>query len=246
MSMDSASHEKTAHVSVGVFIKTWASDLQWLEYSLRLIEKNLSGHSGVWVVADENCRGRLPQFQYSGVSYCKMPYNGYMAQQAEKLMADLVVPSDVILFVDSDVMFMRPVDVSWFLHQSRPLLIRESYDRLGKDSGEYAWKAITESYFGSRVEYEYMRRMPLAFCRETLAESRNRYPWLINSLKAKRDDRRFSEFNLLGALADAIHPEKYRVLTVGVDDIPEPVCKQFWSWSGLTPEIRQTIEEWLQ
>lgn len=58
-------------------------------------------------------------------------------------------------------------------------------------------------------------------------------------------NRHFSEFNVMGAIAERFMPEKFRFIDTNVEELPPLYCKQFWSWGGITPEIAAEIEKTL-
>jgi hypothetical protein len=228
------------HRSVGIFIKTCSKDLPWLDYCLKSIRKFGSGFSELVIMADQDCYGS-PVLDNVDVRYCPVPANGYLYQQVCKLNADKVLNSDLILFVDSDCVFTHPFTPETFTRAGLPVLIKERWSRFNSEHPVHCWKAITERHTDFEVEFEYMRRMPLIHDRRIFEIVRGCCPGLAASLM-QRMDREFSEFNLLGAYADHVIPDSYRMLEVGVDDLPDAVCEQFWSWGGISDDIRLRIE----
>ena len=55
-------------------------------------------------------------------------------------------------------------------------------------------------------------------------------------------NKEFSEFNVIGAIAEQHRAELYNILDTTIDPLPEKVAEQRWSWGGLTPEIRKELE----
>lgn len=228
------------HRSVGIFIKTCSKDLPWLDYCLRSIDKFASGFSELVIMADEDCRGSHV-LDDRAVHYCPVPANGYLYQQVCKMNADRLLKSELILFVDSDCVFTTAFSPSSFIKDGKPVLLKERWDRFAADHPVHCWKAITERHTSLKADFEYMRRMPLIHDRKVLELIRYTQPWLAASL-LNRSDREFSEFNVMGVYADTIIPDRYSMVEVGIDPLPDAVCRQFWSWGGVTTEIQQQIE----
>lgn len=227
-------------MTASIFIKTCLKDLEWLRYSLLSIAKWGSGFSEIVIVADEDCQVALrtsPTTYTCVVNYVPVPDNGYIQQQAIKLVADRYCTSNHILFVDSDCVFFRPFTLSSFMRDGKPVLLKTRYGNLG---GGEVWKSITESVVGWEVEFEYMRRLPLMYRRDTFLKFREQFPDLISRL-AGMQGRDFSEFNAIGAFIDREDPEGYYIVDTE-DWIPDAVAKQFWSWGGISPEIKDEME----
>lgn len=228
--------------SMSIFIKTCRKDLDWLKYCLRSIERFGSGFGGTVIVADEDCRGMIDSDSSVQVIFIPVPSNGYIEQQRIKLLADAYVSeaSDRIMFVDSDCVFFRKFSPEDFMNNGKPVLLRTRYGGLG---GAEAWREITESYLGLPVYHEYMRRMPLVYWKATLERMRSHYSELDATLRRMKD-RRFSEFNMLGGFIQHYEPNLYCIMNTE-EELPSVVCKQFWSWGGLSDKIRLEIEEML-
>lgn len=226
--------------SVGIFIKTCRKDLAWLDYCLRSIDKFGTGFAEMVIMADDDCRDS-DVLKNRIAHYCPVPANGYLYQQLCKLNADRLLKSDLILFVDSDCVFNRPFTPASFVSGGKPILLKERWTRFDAEHPVHCWKAITERHTSFRVDFEYMRRMPLIHDRQVLEFIRHAQPWLGAAL-LNRSDREFSEFNVMGAYADTVMPDKYSIVEVGVDPVPAAVCEQFWSWGGITEDIQFRVE----
>ena len=227
-----------------IFIKTWKNDLPWLRYCLESIDRFGSGFDEIVVVADESCRGLMDSVNTESVKihYAKDWQNGKIQQQAVKLRADTFVTSSHILYVDSDVIFFESFTPETFMKDGKPILMKTLYSTLGD---AVPWRSPTERTLGWSVDWEYMRRLPSLYRTETLTAIANMFPKLQSELKAmgKRND--FSEFNVIGAFAAKMHPEKYFICDTEVWE-PHQVAQQFWSWGGITPEVLSKIEDMFQ
>lgn len=229
-------------MSMSIFIKTWVNDIPWLRYSLRSIEKFASGFDEVVVVADSDCRNEEWIKDYATrIEFVEKWENGYIQQQYIKLQADTFINSDMVLFVDSDLVFNTPFTPETFLKDNLPILLKTRYE-----SADIAqiWRPLTEKAVGWSVEWEYMRRMPLCYWRDSLDAFRTVYPDLSFKLKKIRGNR-FSEFNALGAFIDRYEGGKYFISDTE-QWMPPAIARQFRSWDGLTDANRQEIEEILK
>ena len=226
-------------MTTGIFIKTCLKDLCWLRFCLESISRFGSGFESVVIVADSDCRDEMSKLPQIGqeVVFVDMWDNGYIQQQYVKLHADLYCKAGTILFVDSDCVFHTPFSPSDFIVDGKPLLLKTRYGTLGDGD---VWQKITESFCGWEIEFEYMRRLPMAFPSKVLPEIRSLFGRKINQLK-KMKDRSFSEFNVIGAFIAKYCPDSCSIVDTE-DFCPPTVATQFWSWGGLTKEVISKIE----
>ena len=110
----------------------------------------------------------------------------------------------------------------------------------GKVENVLNWKKITEGFVGFEVSDEYMRRIPLMHDAKTLREIESRYPKLIRDILKIRDNS-LSEFNIMGAVAAKFLPELYHFQCTETEPLPPNYCEQYWSWGGMTNELKETL-----
>lgn len=225
-------------MSTSIFIKTCRKDLDWLKYCLESIRKYAIGFNEVVIVADKSCVGHLaPVLNGSEkVFYARDWTNGYIQQQYIKLISDGYCTSEHILFVDSDVVFFDYFSENSFMRGRKPILLKTRYGNL---EGAEAWRPITERAMGFPVEWEYMRRAPLLYRKNTITAFRNAFYGVVDSLK-RMTDHSFSEFNALGAFVEKYEARDYFISDT-VDWMPHTVAKQFWSWGEMSHEIQQEM-----
>ena len=154
------------------------------------------------------------------------------------------------MFVDSDVVFTKDVDVNYFLKDGKPFLLRTRYEDMPSDHAVQNWQWITEKMIGFKSEWEYMRRLPLIYWRDTLVGITNSYPDLHTSALQEHKEfqpprRAFTEFNFIGQFIEKFDYERYESIDTR-DWLPEPIVKQFWSYSGLTEDEENEIKEILK
>lgn len=241
-------------MSTSIFIKTWKGDLPWLPYCLESINKYASGFEHAIIMTDQSCHNDtlkilknlllyVPGISRLNLTLLSVPDwdNGYIQQQYVKLNAYKYTTSDNVLFVDSDCVFYKHFSPASYMVFGQPILMKTKYGNL---EGAEAWKPITESFVGFEVQYEYMRRLPWMYRRESLINFSNRFPNLEQFLKGMKT-RDFSEFNALGACIDKYESEDYYVTDTELWT-PEAFAKQYWSWGGITPEIQLEINQFLK
>jgi len=229
-------------MTTSIFIKTCAKDMEWLVYCLKSIHKFGSGFIETVIVADYSQRGTIPE-DITNVHYAHDWTNGYMQQQSVKLMADKYAKGDTILFVDSDCVFYKNFTPADFMRDGKPILLKTHYDEMS-GSGAEVWKDITEGHVGFPVEWEYMRRVPCAYRKDTLPRFQDTLPDIQKNIRHS-PDRNFSEFNALGAYIEKFEPENYFISDTMVWMQP-CVAKQFWSWGGVTPEVMADINKMME
>lgn len=81
------------------------------------------------------------------------------------------------------------------------------------------------------------------YAASTLSAIKDKFPDMRSKLE-RMESRAFSEFNFIGAFIDRYEKEKYSILDVREETIPT-CAKQFWSWGGITPEVKAEIEQML-
>lgn len=241
---------------VSIFIKTYQKDFPWLKYCLESIEKFVTGYDEIIIVfpeEEQNLQGlKFPP--KTAPVWIKEYGNPYLFQQVVKLDANYYTESKYIMFVDSDCIFTKPVNLNDLVIDERPLILYTPYEKVGD---AICWKSCTEKILEREVKYEFMRRFPLLYHRDTLINFKlfvaEKFNQSVEEYVMSQD--RFSEFNALGAFAFMTEQSKYRWLDTetliewtelyDIEHIklPEPIAIQFWSHSGLTKEDLRRIYE---
>lgn len=226
-------------MTTDIFIRTYSKDINWLKYCILSINKFVSGHRKMIVCIPQDEAHLLNDFKINGVIIGWEPVtkNGYVDQQINKLRAHTMTDADNILFVDSDCYFTRPTDISEYFIDSKPFLMKTRYELVGD---AICWKLPTDKVLKGDFKYEYMRRMPLLFKRNTLQKLDS----MVDSLSLADMDS-VSEFNLLGAFADTYQKGEYHIIDTEKDPFPGSPAIQGWSWGGLTVGIENKMKELL-
>ncbi len=226
-----------------IFIRTYPGDYYWLDYCLKSIETYASGFRKIWIVSPNIAPPiALPQNAEWKVMNDETE-DGYLAQQITKCYADAITDyqADYILHVDSDVIFQRAVTPGDFFTGEKLTWFYTPYQQI-----ETPWQPIMEKFMGFTMPYEFMRRLPMMLPRWLYPKLRefchHQHGMIISEYIRTQPQRAFSEFNALGCYAYFNHPDKFQWISTASSAMPEPFSRQFHSWGGLTPEIKNEIE----
>lgn len=166
-----------------------------------------------------------------------------LSAQAQKCWADGHCPgTDFVLHTDSDCIFIEPVGPEDYMVSGKPVMLYESYQRLG----DTPWKSVTEACLKRTVEFEFMRRHPQVNPVCVFPAFRNHLEQLHGQEFTKFVESRrptfpwgFSEHNAIGAFAyySPQWHDLYSWHDVSVNGTPKEKLMQFWSHSGVdTPQ----------
>lgn len=224
---------------VDIFIRSYEKDLEWLSYALKSIYKNVTGFRSIIVavpVGTDTSKIACPRIIEVGDLS-----DGYIGQQLSKMESWRHSKAEAILFWDSDTIAYEKLHVSEFYKDGKPIIYKTKYTSI-----DTPWKPITEKAVGFEVEWEYMRRLPLLYFCSTLFNveqyfNNDKHGSLQQYLKGVKN-REFSEFNVIGALAEKFDNDKYHFIDTESVDMPKSKIKQYWSWGGITPEIKDELD----
>lgn len=218
-----------------IFIKSYAKDFNWLNYCLRSIKKFVTGYSEVILLLDEGSNVDLHLLielpNKIRIEWVKKEGNGYIFQQYCKLTAHHYTQAEKIMFVDSDCIFYKPVDLS-------KLDLEILYTPYSMVGDAICWKECTEKVIKQTIDFEFMRRLPLTYHRSTLEN----FEKFIGELKYYvLNQNRFSEFNAIGAFAWIYEHDKYKWVNTSTDFFKDAIVKQMWSHGELNINEMETI-----
>lgn len=234
---------------VDLFIRTYRNDLEWLGFALKSIHKYVTGYRNIIIAIPEDQVHLLSHLTQERVVGVKDLADGYLGQQLTKMQAWQLTDADAIVFWDSDVVATRHIDVrTEYFKDDKIILYKTRYSSINKSGHECPWQPITAKALGFTPEWEYMRRMPLVYWVETLTRCEQFMVALHKSslehYVKTRPFREFSEFNVLGAFAEAQTPERYAFVDTESIDMPPCAVDQMWSWGGLTNEVKIKLESY--
>lgn len=222
-------------MKLSVFIRTYKGDAAWLPYCLEGIERFVKYDEIVVVTPDPSVIKPLLKPHHKLVT-TRDVCDGYMSQQIDKIRAYEWCTGDIIMYVDSDTVFYKHCSVENFIYSGGVNLLRTPYSQI-----DSPWQRITEKAIGAKSDWEYMRRFPLVYWRETLLNISGIFPTLPMYI-SRQKNRAFSEFNFIGQFIELYETHKYNLLDTN-NGLPEEYCKQFWSWGGLTQEVKNEINQ---
>jgi hypothetical protein len=222
-------------LSCDIFIRSYAGDFAWLEYCLKSIKKYGHGFDKVHIVVPSNDAGSVPVQGTEVVHLTTDRTDGYMAQQLTKLHADEFCQAEYVLHVDSDCIFFKDFSPLDFFLDGKPIMLHEKFETI--------WNAITEQHLGWRDDHEYMRRLPIIYPRWMYLAFRQwmkkKHAMSVDDYVIRQNNRNFSEFNTFGQWAKRLYKDSFTWMEP--KDVPK-YCEQFWSWGGITPEIKEKIK----
>jgi hypothetical protein len=246
-------------VTTSIFIKSYPPDFGWLAYCLKSIHRFSSGFHEIVVVIPEGSNLSLTQERVIKIPEPQtgngMHGIGYVTQQLAKMSADKYCTGDNICFLDSDCILVKPVTPNDLMVESvesdgeetcKPLwLMTPMIEVTSGDKNAHAHATSMREFSGEDSEFEFMRRHSQVVPKWALGCFRDyvqeRHQMSFSQWAVAQPFRGVTEFNFLGQFLyreyrNFIHFHDTRF------GIPESFVKQYWSWSGLTPEIRSEIE----
>ncbi len=233
---------------ISIFIRTYHADINWLNYCLKSIHKNLKGWDEIVICIPTGQEHLLNHLTAEKVVVCKTYKEDYVGQQISKLDAYKHCKGEFILFVDSDVVFFEGADVRDYFQDNKPVILYDKYENVGE---AICWKKIVEKIFKEDVPFEFMRRAPQLFNKSTLEHFSQLFPDIEN-YAISQPHRQFSEFNILGFFAHKHEPENYIFIEAKfvtgshenkVEGLPENRSFQAWSWGGITEEVQLKLDQ---
>jgi hypothetical protein len=254
---------------VDLFIVTYGADAVWLKYCLATARKYLKGIRDIVVVypqGEPELRLACEEYQ---VKQSRIVHEdpGHMQQIAEKMKADLHCDEpDYICYIDSDCVFTKPVSVDSLFVNDRPILCYDGWEA----DHTHQWRVGTEWALGQKIGLNFMRRHGMIYSPVHLRALRGHVENVhgedfTNYIRAQWDEKtewfparpdgkqwhtfgkpKLSEFCLMGGFVWWRFPEDF--CWWRVDDFGWPgnerhgFVKQYWSHSGVTPEIQEELE----
>lgn len=219
-----------------IFYRSYKNDFEWLGYSLKSVNKFASGFNRVHIAVPTEDLACVPSVHGEGLHIVHDNCEGYMGQQITKLHADEFCEADYVAHLDSDCILEKKLYAGNLFINGKPVYLRED----GTDS---PWIDIAAVTLGWRDSNEYMRRLPIVYPRWIYLEFRNwiekKHGMSLDNWVAIQPSRRFSEFQSLGQWAYEYHRDAFHWMHPS--EFPAYVS-QFWSWGGITPEIKEKID----
>ena len=235
-------------MTIDIFIRTCAKDAAWIQLAVKSIRDRVTGYRSLIVTAPRADAPRISRAIGHAVIQVEPFSDDYVGQQYTKLKATDHTYADVICYWDSDTVAAEQVDLRALLFSGDRLILHHvPFD--GLNDGSEIWRAIMARDMGAVPDYEFMRRLPLAYHRSTLlgcVEHIERTHGLPLRAYMKRvPQRSFTEFNCLGAWAYQHERDRYDFRIDEAEAAEWKRCvRQFWSWGGITAEVRSEISRY--
>ena len=227
-------------------IRSYYRDFGWLRQCLASISRWCTDFRRTVVVLPRSSYERWTHLgvETTGVELVECPDfpDDYLGQQVSKLYADTLTDAELVWHVDADCIFSRATTPAARLRAGRPTTLMERYASLDR---HVPWKEITERFLGRETPHEFMRQPPYVFPRWLYGEVRafceRRHGLTLADYVLAQPPRGFSEFNALSGYAWHFHRDSFDWIDLAADDV-EPLCRVFWSRTGLSDSVREEIE----
>ena len=229
--------------TIDIFVRTYAKDYAWLVFLWKSILKHgVTGFRRIVVVHPPGQpQSPPPPFPHVIIAEDRIHHTDYYGQMITKLQAHLYSDADEIVFVDSDNVFVAPVDFETYRAPLYVLPWEES-------GAAICWKRATEEMLGFVSPYETMQGFPVVYPRDFIAEvynhlgGINRLTSLIDNWIPRWGDHPIIEFDAWGNYAVERCPERFWSMRTDDPQRPPPVVRQFWSHAGVDdPAVRAEL-----
>lgn len=214
---------------IDIFIKSYYKDFKWLRYSIKSIAKFATGFNKVIILIprtdlnDFNRLVEIPNGLNIEIHLLDEYGNRYLYQQWCKMNAHNYSKAEYIMFIDSDCIFYKPIDISKLVENKSKILYTD-YSKVGD---AICWKAPTENFMNEPQQYEFMRRNGLIYLRSSLETIHSLVPNLQDIIM---NSERFSEFNAIGAWCFKNEKDKYNFVNTDNWEYEDEVVMQGWTW----------------
>lgn len=228
-----------------IFIKTYPRDAEWLVYCLRSIQKFVTGFRDIIVAMPEDM-----DFPLTLEKIVRLPGpESYLYQQVAKLHADCHTDADCILHIDSDSILAIPVTPETFLREGKPVWLYRPLHAGSQE--EKAWLHVMTKCLGRAPAWEYMCKSTIMVPRAGYGLFRDfvqkRHGMSLDAYVMNQPCNEFSEYNCLGMFLHTFYPGLCHWRNIESEEGPPPRWeRQYWSWGGLTENIRREMEVLLQ
>jgi hypothetical protein len=231
---------------IDIFIKTYEKDFKWLQFCLESINKFVYNINNIIIA--------IPQYDYdkfneilnikhlhnisNNIKYIVTNDYGdtYLYQQYIKMTSYQYSDADLIMFVDSDVIFKEETNIYDLFIENKPIIYYTPYQHVGI---AICWKQPTSQFIGEEQHYEFMRRNCLIYFRDTISTIHIQYPNLEEIIMSSSIG--FSEFNAIGAWAFKNEKDRYTFIN-SREVAPKPQKYiQFWSPTNINDQDLKEI-----
>lgn len=247
-------------MTIDIFIKTCKKDEKFLYYSIKGIQKYLSGYRDIVIVTDADhdlniigCKIiNLPPADYSIFNSAaqnnkfRLPnFGGYIEQQVIKMSWFNYTDADMVFVLDSDRIAKEYCNIQdiW-VNNNKPIWIKELYSDI--DPSVLIWKVPTDKLFDCDINYHYMNALPMLLDRTTTIKFneffQNKFGISLKDYFFNPFNDMPSEFNFYGAFIDNCFSDNY--LMIGKSEyLGWNKFLDCWSWGGMNSELEIKLQE---
>jgi hypothetical protein len=223
-------------ITADIILKTYPTDYDWLPYLFRSLTKYVTGYRNLVVLLEEQYP-EPPDLPPTAVVARSRRYVGSDPTKPDKIISgrgavvERLRPfaysdADVFVWVDSDCVFTRSVDVQTeaVINAQKPVVFWRTWDEAGS---AICWKNKAELTLGYEPTRETMCCYPFQFP-APVVRAFFEFVGGADRLLSLPD---FTDLNALGNYALDHHPGKVTAVHIGERHRMGGDClRQFWSW----------------
>ena len=221
---------------VSIFIRTYKRDIAWLDFCLQSIQANLKGWDEIVVCIPEGQEHHLRFAQ--GVKIVTSPVykEDYVGQQVSKLLSHRHVSGDLVLIVDSDLVFLPGASIQDYMEGDKPRIMTCRWP-VPPDRLTIKWRPIIAKLFGETPPCSFMQgHGARLFRKSTLEAFCGRFPD-IDGYARRQPRKEFSEFQFLGFYVYLHEQENYCLHELSDRPLPSYHTRQYWNVDGISSAV---------
>lgn len=238
-----------------IFYKTYPGDEEWLNYSIRSVNQYAEGFRQIIIVSNRGHEyspppGRIPvKYIEVDVPPDDEAYShgvDYWWQMGIKMSWNQFSDADEVLLADSDYFFYRPFSPATWKLEGKVTWCRSPWEQVGEGT---VWKPGVDYFLGKDVAWSHMVRSGFYMTRSSLRAyvdyMLERFGQAPLEFFIDLNHPKTSEYETFGAYMDECRHHDYLMLQPDQLHLKNWPIRQYWSWGGITDEIRLEIEQYL-
>ena len=227
-------------LTIDIILKTYPTDYDWITYCFRSIAKHVTGYRNIIVLLEEQYP-EPPELPSNAVvarsrRYVDTETPTNVGAVIERLRAWHYSDAERLLFVDSDCVFIRPIDFQTdpAINIEKPVVLYRTWEEAGRG---IIWRAPAAKALGYDPPLETMVGYPFCFSREVMMGF-----WdFVGGEKRLLEIGGGTDWNALGNYALDKHADK--VTKVCWTDAAARCIRQFWSWHRAAhPDVQAELK----
>jgi len=228
---------------VTVFIRTYKRDVAWLDLCLQSIRNNLKGWDEIVVCIPEGQEHHLRYAKDVRIVTSPVFPNDYIGQQVSKLLCHQHIKGDMVLIVDSDLIFLPGASIQNYLENGKPRILTSKWP-VPADKLAIKWRPIIGKLFGKEPPCSFMQgHGARLFLKSTLQSFSAHFPD-IEAYARKQPRKEFSEFQFLGFFIYLNEPQNYLLLDITESHMAQYHTRQFWNVDGITKTTLDVLAQY--